>query len=63
MLFFAFFQGWWNIIRYESRPYPGWLLPEQWLAIFRKAGFRKVNAEILMDKRRIFGGVYSAKES
>lgn len=59
-IFFAFFKGWWNLPRSSERPYPGWLLPDQWFNLFEQAGIKDISLDLFLDDKRMFGGVYTA---
>jgi SAM-dependent methyltransferase len=59
-LVLALFDGWWNAPRTDWGRQPGFLLEEQWLQEFDRAGFDATAADTWADGYRRFGGVYWA---
>jgi len=61
-MLFAFFPGWWDVPLSKSRPYPGFLTPEQWITMMSQSGFDTLDLHMLADQRRLFGGTYTARK-
>lgn len=54
-------DDWWDRPRTPIRPWPGFLMCEQWLAVLEMAGFSSVDVIEWSDDHRRFGGVYVAR--
>lgn len=61
-VFFALFDGWWQVPTYYYRLYPGFLTSAKWVELLHGAGFTKVVSETMAYKGRNFGAVIRAEK-